>query len=64
MQNVQFSLDGNRLVITVDLSAEGTPSKSGKTDVIASTRGNVPVPDRPDVYVGLNVYRYREPKRT
>jgi hypothetical protein len=44
------------LTITVDLSKEFGPSSSGKTIIIASTEGNVAVPNR-DEKVGLNVYR-------
>ena len=44
------------LTIQVDLTKEFGPSTSGKTIIIASTEGNVSVPDR-DEKVGLNVYR-------
>jgi hypothetical protein len=56
MKNVHLSVDGNILTITVDLSKDFGPSSSGKTIIIASTEGNVSVPDR-DEKVGLNVYR-------
>jgi hypothetical protein len=56
MKNVQMAVDGNILTIKVDLSKEFGPSSSGKTIIIASTEGNVAVPDR-DEKVGLNVYR-------
>jgi hypothetical protein len=49
-------VEGDELIITVDLSRQGTPSKSGKSLVIATTRGNVKIGD---VSVGLNVYRRR-----
>ena len=59
MKNVELSLDGNILTIRVDLSQTFGPSSSGKTTIIASTEGNVPVgPDR-DEKIGLNVYRAR-----
>ena len=47
---------GHRLTITVDLSKEFGPSASGKTIIIASTEGSVPVFDREEK-VGLNVDR-------
>lgn len=53
--NVTYEVQGKKLTIQVDLSAEGRRSASGKTVVIASTRGNVEVAD--GVFVGLNVYR-------
>ncbi len=56
MKNVELKVDGNILVIKVDLSKEFGPSASGKTIIIASTEGNVSVPDR-DEKIGLNVYR-------
>lgn len=56
MKNVEMSVSGNILTITVDLSKEFGPSASGKTTIIASTEGNVSVPNR-DEKVGLNVYR-------
>ena len=56
MKNVEMSITGNILTITVDLTKEFGPSSSGKTIIIASTEGNVSVPDREEK-VGLNVYR-------
>jgi len=57
MSNVKLTRKGNSLVITVDLTAASVPSKSGKTLLVASTRGNVPV-DGPGAFkVGLNVYQ-------
>ena len=56
MKNVEMSISGNILTITVDLSKEFGPSSSGKTIIIASTEGNITVPDREEK-VGLNVYR-------
>jgi len=56
MKNVEMKVEGNILVIRVDLSKEFGPSTSGKTIIIASTEGNVPILDR-DEKIGLNVYR-------
>lgn len=56
MKNVEMSVSGNILTITVDLSKAFGPSSSGKTTIIASTEGNFPLPGRTEV-VGLNVYR-------
>ena len=56
MKNVQMTVAGNMLTITVDLTKEFGPSSSGKTIIIASTEGNVAVPER-DEKIGLNVYR-------
>jgi hypothetical protein len=56
MKNVEMKLEGNILTIKVDLTKEFGPSSSGKTIIIASTEGNVSVPDK-DVKIGLNVYK-------
>ena len=56
-QNVTFRVQGTKLVIEVDLSRELGQSASGKSIIIATTAGNVPVPGREEVKVGLNVYR-------
>ncbi len=56
MKNVEMNVEGNILTIRVDLSKEFGPSSSGKTTIIASTEGNVAVPNR-DEKVGLNVYK-------
>jgi hypothetical protein len=58
MKNVQMAVTGNILTITVDLTKEFGPSSSGKTIIIASTEGNIAVPER-DEKIGLNVYRKR-----
>jgi hypothetical protein len=54
-QNVEIEVKGDKVTITVDLSGAGIPSASGKTLVIASTRGNAAI--APGVFMGLNVYR-------
>jgi hypothetical protein len=62
MKNVEISVDGNILNIKVDLSKEYSPSSSGKTIIVASTEGNVSIPDREEK-LGLNVYRKSEWER-
>lgn len=59
MKNVEMTVEGNTLIIKVDLSKEYGPSSSGKNIIIASTEGNVSIPDREEK-IGLNVYRKRE----
>ena len=56
MKNVELKMEGNILTIKVDMSKEYGPSSSGKTIIIASTEGNVSVPER-DEKIGLNVYK-------
>jgi len=57
MKNVEMTVEGETLIIKVDLSKDFGPSKSGKTIIVASTEGNAIVPGREE-RVGLNVYRY------
>ena len=56
MKNVEMTVSGNILTIKVDLSKAFGPSASGKTTIIASTEGNITIPEREEK-VGLNVYR-------
>ena len=56
MKNVEMKVEGNILTIKVDLSKEYGPSSSGKTIIVASTEGNISVPEREEK-VGLNVYK-------
>lgn len=56
MKNVEMRVEGTTLTITVDLSKEFGPSSTGKTIIIASTEGNVTIPNRQEK-IGLNVYR-------
>ena len=56
MKNVEMSIERSVLTIRVDLSKEFGPSSTGKTVIIASTEGNVTIPNRQEK-VGLNVYR-------
>lgn len=58
MSEPKITVKGQTMTIEVDLAAEGEPSKSGKTTVLSSTRGNRTVKtESGDVVVGLNVYR-------
>ena len=59
MKNVEMKVEGNILTIKVDLSKEYGPSSSGKTIIVASTEGNISVPER-DEKVGLNVYKKKQ----
>ena len=59
MQNVEWEIKGDKLIIEIDLTKEFGHSKSGKTITIASTRGNQQV-EGTDAIIGLNVYKYPE----
>src|SRR5688572_25385695 len=56
--------EGDTLVIRLSIKA-ATPSASGKTLVVASTRGNQKTSlqiEGKDLYLGVNAYVYAEPK--
>ncbi len=56
MKNVELTVEGTMLTIKVDLSQDFGPSSSGKTTIVATTEGNVTVPEREEK-IGLNVYK-------
>ncbi len=57
MKNVEMNVEGNKLIIVVDLNQEFGLSSSGKSIAVASTEGNVAIPGREDIKIGLNVYK-------
>lgn len=57
MKNVEMTIEGNILTLKIDLTKDFGPSSSGKTIIIASTEGNVSVPDDEEKKIGLNVYK-------
>ncbi len=57
MKNVEMSVEGNNLIIKVDLTKDFGPSSSGKTIIVASTEGNQSVPGKETIKIGLNVYK-------
>jgi len=63
MKNVTMTVDGSQLIIVVDLNQEFGLSSSGKSIIVASTEGNIAVPDREEIKIGLNMYKIK-PKRS
>jgi len=57
MKNVEMKIEDNILIIKVDLTKEFGPSASGKTIIIASTEGNISIPDKENIKIGLNIYK-------
>lgn len=57
MKNAEMKVEGNILTIKVNLTKEFGPSSSGKTIIISSTEGNVSIPEKEGVKIGLNVYK-------
>ena len=63
-EDLSVNREDDMLVIRIPI-AKATPSASGKTLVVASTRGNQKTGiqiDGKDLYLGLNAYVYAEPK--
>ena len=54
--NMDVNVDGNKLIITIELEKRLGKSKSGKSMIVASTRGNVLVPKSETIYMGINIY--------
>lgn len=54
-KNVEVTVKGNTLTIVVDLAEDQGISKSGKSQIIATTSGNAAIGG--GVIIGLNVYR-------
>lgn len=57
MKNCEMKLTGNILTITVDVSKDFGKSASGKSIIIASTEGNISIPEKEDIKIGLNIYK-------
>ena len=57
MKNCEMIVTGDKLTIEVDLSKDFGKSSSGKSIIIASTEGNISVPDHEEIKIGVNVYK-------
>lgn len=56
MENVKMAVEGDELVIRVDLKHRGEKSSTGKSVRVASTEGNVDVPGHAAIKIGINAY--------
>ena len=57
MKNVSIKTVADTLTITIDLKHSLGLSKSGKSNLIASSEGQYEIPEAPGVFIGLNVYK-------
>jgi hypothetical protein len=57
-KNCEMKVENNILTINIDLTKDFGKSASGKTNIIATTEGNISVPGNNPVKIGLNVYKY------
>lgn len=56
-ENIEARIEGNKLIMEVDLTRRLRPSRSGKTISVATTSGNQKiVTEHGTVAIGVNVY--------
>jgi hypothetical protein len=56
MKNVEMTMEGKTLIIKIDTTKRLGKSASGKTEMIASTSGNVSIPENDNIKIGVNCY--------
>lgn len=56
MQNITTKVANDKLIIEIDLKAPTTLSKSGKSQIVATTAGNKQI-EGANLTLGLNAYR-------
>ena len=55
MKNVAMEIDGDVLIVRINLKERHGRSKSGKTEIVASTGGNVTIKGT-TIKIGINAY--------
>ncbi len=61
MKNVKMQVQGNKLILEIDLKQEFGKSSSQKSVIVASSEGNVVVPcEIGGLKLGVNVYKPAE----
>ena len=58
-ENILAAVEGDKLTLVIDLSEDLGPSSSGKTNIVASTRGSLVIPNHPHLKLGLNLFKGR-----
>jgi hypothetical protein len=61
MINLKLAVRNKKLLVEADLSENHGPSSSGKSIIVASSQGPVPIPDHPGFMIVMTVYRSRQP---
>jgi hypothetical protein len=56
-------VQGDELILRINLKKSVGPSNTGKTMIIATTRGNIPILDDGQTVMGLNIFRYPQAKK-
>lgn len=58
MENIKVTVNGSKVTLEIDTNVELGVSSSGKSNIIATTSGNVSLPGvDPSVKFGINIYR-------
>lgn len=55
--NMDMKVKGNILTITVDLSKNFGTSSSGKSQIVATSGGNIDIAGANGIKIGLNIYK-------
>lgn len=58
-ENIQVETTDDEIIIRIKRDYDGGPSASGKTLIVASSKGNKQV-TQDGIILGLNAYRYRK----
>ena len=58
-ENITYSLRGSKLILEIDISKDCGESNSGKSLMVASSKGNKKIAG---LMLGLNCYRYKKGK--
>ena len=56
LQNIEMEVQGDVLILKIDLRQRGELSKSGKSIKVATTGGNISVPEHEHIKIGVNAY--------
>jgi hypothetical protein len=59
MVNITHKIDGKKLMIEIDLSKSFGASGSGKSEIVASTQGNIDL-GVDGIKLGINCYKARK----
>jgi len=54
--NIAAEVKDNKLTLVIDLEHRGGRSKSGKTTLVATSHGNIEVPNSDGVKIGINAF--------
>lgn len=55
MDNITMRVDGNKLLVEIDLSKRLGLSKTQKSQNVATTNGFIQIPEHPQLKMNLNV---------